>query len=161
MSTATLTRPEAPATDERFRWAPLLVVLAGTFVTFLDFFIVNVALDSIGAQLHAGAGTVQLIVAGYALSFAVGMISGGRLGDLYGRRRMFSIGLALFTLMLALAAGNRFRLTPGLGSVLARGENSREALQRLRRSVVTETLVGAVMLAVVAVMGTLAPPSAM
>ncbi|HZY77819.1 MAG TPA: MFS transporter [Jatrophihabitantaceae bacterium] len=99
MSTATLTRPEAPATDERFRWAPLLVVLAGTFVTFLDFFIVNVALDSIGAQLHAGAGTVQLIVAGYALSFAVGMISGGRLGDLYGRRRMFSIGLALFTLM--------------------------------------------------------------
>ena len=69
--------------------------------------------------------------------------------------------LVLFALMLALAAGNRFRLTPWLGSVLAGGEDPRQALQRLRRSVVAETLVGAVLLVVVAVMGTLAPPSAM
>ncbi|HEY1642655.1 MAG TPA: MFS transporter [Streptosporangiaceae bacterium] len=82
-------------------WGPLLVVLAGTFITLLDFFIVNVALPSIQAELHAGPAVVQLVVAGYGLSFATGMISGGRLGDLYGRRRMFSIGLALFTLTSA------------------------------------------------------------
>jgi hypothetical protein len=67
----------------------------------------------------------------------------------------------LFALMLVLAAGNRFRLTPTLGSVLAGGEDPRQALQRLRRSIVAETLVGAVLIAVVAFMGTLAPPSAM
>ena len=84
-----------------FRWEPLLVVLAGTFMTFLDFFIVNVALPSIHDELDAGPDAVQLVVAGYGLAFAVGMISGGRLGDLYGRRRMFVIGLALFTLTSA------------------------------------------------------------
>jgi len=82
-------------------WLPLVVVLAGTFMTFLDFFIVNVALPSIQTELHAGQDAVQLVVAGYGLAFAVGMISGGRLGDLYGRRRMFTLGLALFTLTSA------------------------------------------------------------
>jgi EmrB/QacA subfamily drug resistance transporter len=82
-------------------WGPLLVVLAGTFMTFLDFFIVNVALPSIQTQLHAGPAAIQLVVAGYGLSFAVGMISGGRLGDLHGRRRLFMVGLGLFTLMSA------------------------------------------------------------
>lgn len=91
-------------------WGPLLVVLAGTFITFLDFFIVNVALPSIQAELNAGPAVVQLVVAGYGLSFAIGMISGGRLGDLYGRRRMFITGLALFTLASA-ACG----LAPGAG----------------------------------------------
>lgn len=69
--------------------------------------------------------------------------------------------LVLFVLMLALAAGNRFRLTPRLGAVLADRENPQPALRRLRLSVVAETLVGAVLLAVVAVMGTLPPPSAL
>lgn len=86
---------------EEFGWGPLLVVLTGTFMTFLDFFIVNVALPSIQTQLHAGPAVLQLVVAGYGLSFAIGMISGGRLGDLYGRRRLFTAGLALFTLMSA------------------------------------------------------------
>ncbi len=103
MSTKGLTGPQ-PVSADTFRWGPLLVVLAGTFVTFLDFFIVNVALHSIGTELHAGPDAVQLVVAGYGLAFAVGMISGGRLGDLYGRRRMFTIGLALFTLT-SLACG--------------------------------------------------------
>ena len=115
-------------------------------------------------QGFAGLGTFAvglLVLTGLVNSwFLIGPDRIAGLGaGLYGR--LLIAKLALFTLMLALAAGNRFRLTPGLGSVLARGENSREALQRLRRSVVTETLVGAVMLAVVAVMGTLAPPSAM
>jgi EmrB/QacA subfamily drug resistance transporter len=83
-------------------WAPLVLILAGTFVTFLDFFIVNVALPSIAGDLNAGPSAVSLVVAGYALTFAVGMIPGGRLGDRYGRRRMFGIGLAAFTLTSAL-----------------------------------------------------------
>ena len=96
--TAVLERPTEP---RAVGWLPLVVVLAGTFMTFLDFFIVNVALPSIQTELHAGQDAVQLVVAGYGLAFAVGMISGGRLGDLYGRRRMFTLGLALFTLTSA------------------------------------------------------------
>lgn len=95
-------------------WAPLVVILAGTFMTFLDFFIVNVALPSIHTELHAGPAAVQLVVAGYGLAFAVGMISGGRLGDLYGRRRMFTIGLVLFTLT-SIACG----LAPSAGALVA------------------------------------------
>lgn len=82
-------------------WMPLLVVLLGTFMTFLDFFIVNIAVPSIQADFHAGSAALQLVVAGYGIAFAVGMISGGRLGDLYGRRRMFTVGLVLFTVTSA------------------------------------------------------------
>jgi EmrB/QacA subfamily drug resistance transporter len=95
-------------------WAPLIVVLAGTFVTFLDFFIVNVALADIGRDLHADGATLSLVVAGYGLTFAAGMITGGRLGDLYGRRRMFCLGLALFTVMSA-ACG----VAPSAGMLVA------------------------------------------
>ncbi len=95
-------------------WAPLLVVLAGTFVTFLDFFIVNVALPSMQADLHAEPSAVSLVVAGYGLTFAAGMITGGRLGDLYGRRRMFALGLVLFTATSA-ACG----LAPSVGVLVA------------------------------------------
>lgn len=112
----------------------------------------------------AGLGTVAvglLVLTGLVNSwFLIGPDRIAGLGaSLYGQ--LLIAKLALFALMLALAAGNRFRLTPGLGSVLARGEDPRQALQRLRRSVVAETLVGAVLLALVAMMGTLAPPSAM
>lgn len=102
-----------------------------------------------------------LVVTGLVNSwFLVGPARIGDLGaSLYGQ---LLIGkLVLFALMLLLAAGNRFHLTPVLGAVLAGGADPRPALQRLRRSVVTETLVGAVLLALVAVMGTLAPPSAL
>lgn len=69
--------------------------------------------------------------------------------------------MALFGLMLALAAANRFHLTPALGLALSNGETPRPALQRLQRSVVAETLAGAALLALVAIMGTLPPPSAL
>ena len=102
MTTLAPAAPAAPArATDTVGWAPLAVVLAGTFVTFLDFFIVNVALPSIHAELHAGPAALSLVVAGYGLTFAAGMITGGRLGDLYGRRRMFALGLALFTLTSA------------------------------------------------------------
>jgi len=88
MSTSTLARPVASRPGTVPGLGPLVVVLAGTFVTFLDFFIVNVALPSIHADLHADSVAMSLVVAGYAVTFAAGMITGGRLGDLYGRRRM-------------------------------------------------------------------------
>jgi len=88
----------------------LPVLLAGTFIALLDFFIVNVALPDIQGSLHAGASAVQFIVAGYGLALAAGLITAGRLGDLYGRRRMYVIGLALFTVASA-ACG----IAPGAG----------------------------------------------
>ncbi len=83
------------------RWLPLPIVLAGTFMVVLDFFIVNVALPSIQTRLHAGSGAVEWVVAGYALTSAIFMISAGRLGDRLGHGRVFSLGLGLFTLASA------------------------------------------------------------
>ncbi|HEY7176042.1 MAG TPA: MFS transporter [Micromonosporaceae bacterium] len=85
-------------------WAALPVILAGTFMVTLDFFIVNVAIPTMQRSLHATTTEIQWTVAGYALAIAAGVITAGRLGDLYGRRRMYSIGLALFTLA-SLACG--------------------------------------------------------
>ena len=83
------------------KWAPLPVVLAGVFMVVLDFFIVNVAMPTMQGELHAGANAIQWVVAGYGLAFAAGLITGGRLGDQLGRRRMFTIGLALFVVTSA------------------------------------------------------------
>ncbi len=70
----------------------------------LDFFIVNVALPVIQQGLGAGESAIEWIVAGYAISTAVLLVTGGRLGDLFGRRRMFAIGLAVFVLTSAACA---------------------------------------------------------
>ena len=100
MSTLQIT--QSPAGRLRAsRWAPLPVVLTGTFMVVLDFFIVNVALPSIQASLHASSGAVEWVAAGYGLTSAVFLITAGRLGDRFGRRRMFTLGLALFTLSSA------------------------------------------------------------
>lgn len=77
-------------------WRPLPVLLVGTFLIVLDFFIVNVALPSIQRSLHASASALEWVVTGYGLAFAVLLISGGRLGDRFGRRRTFSAGVTLF-----------------------------------------------------------------
>jgi EmrB/QacA subfamily drug resistance transporter len=93
----------APAalSSTRSRWLPLPVILAGTFMVVLDFFIVNVALPSMQAHLHASAGAIEWVVAGYGLTNAVFLITGARLGDRVGRVRVFTAGLALFTLASA------------------------------------------------------------
>jgi MFS family permease len=75
----------------------LAVLLACDVMITLDFFAVNVALPAIAAELGAGPAAVQLVVVGYGLAYAAGLITWGRLGDLHGRRRMFAIGLGLFT----------------------------------------------------------------
>jgi len=82
----------------------LPVLLCGTFMVVLDFFIVNVALPSMQHDLRATGGALQMVVAGYGIANAAGLISGGRLGDLFGRRRMFMLGTLLFTLA-SLACG--------------------------------------------------------
>jgi EmrB/QacA subfamily drug resistance transporter len=83
------------------KWALLPVVLAGVAMVVLDFFIVNVAMPTMQSELHAGDSAIQWVVASYGLAFAAGLITGGRLGDQLGRRRMFALGLALFVLTSA------------------------------------------------------------
>lgn len=80
-----------------WRWAALVVLLAGGFLPPLDFFIVNVALSSIHESLGASPAELQLVISSYATAYAVFLITGGRLGDLYGRRRCFLLGLVGFT----------------------------------------------------------------
>ena len=98
MSTHTLEPQVRRASLLAGHWAPLPVVLAGTFMVVLDFFVVNVALPSMQSDLHASDGAIEWVVAGYALTSAVLLITAGRLGDQFGRRKVFSLGLALFTL---------------------------------------------------------------
>jgi MFS family permease len=105
-----MTQLDAPLTARRLRthrratpqrgMTPLgmTVLLLGAFLPMLDFFIVNVALPTIDSTLHASAPMLELIVAGYGTAFAVSLVVGGRLGDAYGRQRLFAIGLAGFTL---------------------------------------------------------------
>ncbi len=92
------------------RWAGLAVLLAGAFLPPLDFFIVNVALPSIRADLHAPAATMQMTVSSYATAYAVMLITGGRLGDLWGRRNVFVAGMACFAAASALCG---FAWSPG------------------------------------------------
>ena len=82
-------------------WAALPVLLAGAFMVVLDFFIVNVALPSIATDLGAGASSLEWVVAGYGLTFAAFLITAGRLGDDLGRRRVYVVGLGLFTVASA------------------------------------------------------------
>ncbi|HET8840598.1 MAG TPA: MFS transporter [Ktedonobacteraceae bacterium] len=86
------------------RWAGLAVVLIATFMAMLDGFIINVAIPSIQRDLQASPTAIELIGAGYSLPYALLVITGGRLGDLYGVRRLFIIGVALFTGFSALCA---------------------------------------------------------
>jgi MFS family permease len=75
----------------------LAVVLLGAFLSIADFFIVNVALPTIDSRLHASSATLELVVAGYGVPYALLLVLGGRLGDLYGRRPLFMVGMASFT----------------------------------------------------------------
>lgn len=83
---------------ERRGLAGLPVLLLGGFVTVFDLFVVNVAAPVIQREFAADFAGVGLIVAGYELAFGVLLIAGGRLGDRFGRRRLFSLGMLGFTL---------------------------------------------------------------
>ncbi|GHF09737.1 MFS transporter [Amycolatopsis deserti] len=75
----------------------LATVLLGAALAPIDLFIVNVALPTINADLHTTTATLEWIVAGYGIAFALLLVIGGRLGDALGHRRVFSLGLAAFT----------------------------------------------------------------
>jgi EmrB/QacA subfamily drug resistance transporter len=102
--TATRTLPSSVQSPPGRPWSVLAVLMIGTFMFVLDFFIVNVALPSIQQDLRAGEGAIEWIVAGYAVSTAVLLVTGGRLGDQFGRRRVFAAGLAVFILTSAACA---------------------------------------------------------
>ncbi|HTT51983.1 MAG TPA: MFS transporter [Streptosporangiaceae bacterium] len=84
------------------RWLTLVILLLAGFMNLLDVSIVNIAIPSIQRDLHASYADVQWALAGYTLAYALVLITGGRLGDTFGRKRLFLIGVAGFTIMSAL-----------------------------------------------------------
>jgi EmrB/QacA subfamily drug resistance transporter len=80
------------------RWLALPVLLTGAFLPILDFNVVNLALPAIRQDLGASSSEVQFVISAYAATYAVFLITGGRLGDLFGRRRLFLLGVAGFTI---------------------------------------------------------------
>src|SRR5690349_21892394 len=82
----------------RSKWLVLAVVGAAFFMTILDVAIVNVAIPSIQKDLHIAESTVQWVITAYAITFGGFLLLGGRMADLLGRRRIFVVGLVLFTL---------------------------------------------------------------
>jgi EmrB/QacA subfamily drug resistance transporter len=95
-------------------WPALIAAYAGVFLTISDLFKVLVAVPAIQRALHAPPAVGQWVLAGFQLTYAVTLVTGGRLGDRYGRRRVFCAGVALFTLASA-ASG----LAPGAGVLIA------------------------------------------
>jgi MFS family permease len=85
-------------TQSARRWWALATVASAQFLAVVDAFIVNVALPSIRTDLHASGAEIQAIVAVYQIAYAALMITGGRLGDIFGRKRIFLAGVICFTL---------------------------------------------------------------
>ncbi|MEV0186417.1 MFS transporter [Streptomyces sp. NPDC050625] len=100
-STGSVAGSGGSAADRR-RWFALAIVMTAAFMDLVDVTIVNIAIPSIQQDAGASFSQIQWITAGYALAFAAGLITGGRLGDIHGRRRMFLIGIGGFTLASAL-----------------------------------------------------------
>src|SRR2546430_11379731 len=98
-----LARPAATGdgADPR-RWLTLIILLLAAFMNLLDVSIVNIAIPSIQRDLNASYADVQWALAGFTLAYALVLITGGRLGDTFGRKRLFLIGVTGFTIMSAL-----------------------------------------------------------
>ncbi|MET8943176.1 MFS transporter [Streptomyces sp. NPDC004542] len=100
-STETLSTAGQAVADRR-RWFALAIVMTAAFMDLVDVTIVNIAIPSIQRDAGASFSQIQWITAGYALAFAAGLITGGRLGDIHGRKRLFLVGIGGFTLASAL-----------------------------------------------------------
>ena len=96
-------RPAAAGGDPR-RWLAAIVMIVGALMDMIDVTIVNVALPTIRRDLHASATQLEWVVSAYMLAFAAALIIAGNLGDLFGRKRVFLTGVAVFGLA-SLAAG--------------------------------------------------------
>ncbi|PWC10759.1 MFS transporter [Brenneria corticis] len=105
--------PIVARTSQSAPWLGLCVLLLAGFVTIFDLFVVNVAIPSMQVGLGTSFAQIGFIVAGYELAFGVLLITGGRLGDLFGRRRLFIVGMAGFTLASALCG-----LAPSAGFLI-------------------------------------------
>ena len=125
------TRPIRLASDQgetattSGHWLMLAVLLLGQFMCIIDVLVVNVAMPSIAASLHASGASLQLVVGGYTIAYAMLLITGARLGDRYGRRRAYLAGVLIFTaasLACALAPDSQaligFRLIQGAGAAV-------------------------------------------
>ena len=125
------TRPirTAPAPDDTTTphgsWLTPAVLLLGQFMCIIDVLVTNVAMPSIAASLHASGASLQLVVGGYTIAYAMLLITGARLGDRYGRRRAYLAGVLVFTaasLACALAPDSQaligFRLVQGAGAAV-------------------------------------------
>jgi MFS family permease len=106
-------------------WLTLAVLLLGQFMCIIDVLVTNVAMPSIAASLHASGASLQLVVGGYTIAYAMLLITGARLGDRYGRRRTYLAGVLIFTaasLACALAPDSQaliaFRLVQGAGAAV-------------------------------------------
>ncbi|MEU7324609.1 MFS transporter [Streptomyces griseoviridis] len=97
----------------RWRWLILVVMIVAEVMDLLDASIVNVAGPALEESLGASSVGLQWVIGGYALTLGAGLVLGGRLGDRYGRRRMFLVGLAAFTLSSLLCA-----LAPNIESLI-------------------------------------------
>jgi EmrB/QacA subfamily drug resistance transporter len=113
-----------PEPDPR-RFRALVILAVANFMVLLDNTVVTVALPSIQTDLNLGRAALEWVISGYALTFAVFLLTGGKLADLLGRRRLFMIGLAIFTaasLACGLAPTGPFlitaRVVQGLGAAL-------------------------------------------
>src|SRR6266498_3243799 len=84
--------------EEQRKWWTLVAVSFGLFMIMLDNTVVNVALPSIQRDLNVSVSQLEWVINGYFLTFAVLMLSGGKLADMLGRRRIFIAGLVIFTL---------------------------------------------------------------
>lgn len=89
------------ASEPTNRWIALAVILVGPFLGVIDFFIANIGIPSIRVSLGASFSEIELVIAGYGLTYAVCLITGGRLGDIYGRKVTFIGGMIGFTLTSA------------------------------------------------------------
>src|SRR5256885_4503942 len=83
-------------TDDNRKWWTVGAMCFALFMIMLDNTVVNVALPSIQRNLHATTSSLEWTVNAYTLTFAVLLVTGGRLGDIFGRRRMFLVGVSVF-----------------------------------------------------------------
>ena len=120
---------EPPAAGGRL-WLVLVAMVFGLFMPMLDHLVVNVALPTIQHRLGAGISGLQWIVDAYTLTFAAFMLTGGTLGDRYGRKRFFLAGLVLFSLASALA---------GMSATTGQQQRRPHALQRPGRDQLPRT----------------------
>src|ERR1700694_2823167 len=97
LSLSSKTAPRDDAKQVTHPNGTLMIVLSATFMQLLDVSIVNVAIPSVQRELHASYAAIQFVVAGYQLAFASGLITAARLGDIFGRKKLFVIGMIGFT----------------------------------------------------------------